>query len=216
MTADNVGMEWSGTEDSEQPPRRAGRLTRERQAVNGGSNLRKRKHIDDDSEAEDMSDDGDVDVSDAGWDSERNEAEDHAMPHAMNSDDDMSADDDELQDEDTEPQSLLLTLRLPSKALSSITNGIRTPATSSATEAENSATARAPKCETEADHPDSRSFVKVDPGTHAQRSLERSPTLPSAYPTPNSFLSSHLDPKPDSGLPTPMQLVNHSMVTNMT
>ena len=183
----------SGTEDSEEPVRAAGRATRSaaRPAVNGAGNPRKRKHIDTYNGIDEWSDEEDAEASAEEWDSDKNQSEDEHMPDADEEDDAMSEADDESEVEDGEPASLVVRLRIPAKSLSrfstpgptpSFKNGAATPLQT----VEDSAQAGAPKCEP-GEEPKlgvSAPVTKVEaPQPQQQWS---SPTGPSSYPTPTS------------------------------
>lgn len=175
----------SGTEDSEQPPRGGGRATRSafKPSVNGSSNLRKRKHIDTYNSIDEMSDE-ESGASGDEWDSDKNEAEDEPMPDVHNDedDDDMSEADEESEDEDREPRSLILRLKVPSAALSNISNGTTTPQSAASPAL---GAAEAGVSELALDESGSLGTLRAD-GDRRQQHPGSSPMGPSAYPTPTS------------------------------
>jgi len=113
-TPDEFGPDYSESKDasdSEQPVRggaRAGRASRG--AVNGGSSLKKRKRINNDDEDEGSLDDMSDDAPPSGeeWDSQANDDGDDAMPDA-------DEDSELLDDEDSEPKRLVVTLKTNGK-----------------------------------------------------------------------------------------------------
>lgn len=193
----------SGTEDSEQPPRNGGRSTRSafKPAVNGSSNLRKRKHIDTYNSIDEMSDEESGASADE-WDSDKNEDEDERMPdvHNDDEDDDMSEADEESEDEDQEPRSLILRLKVPSVALSHISNGTTTPQ-SAASPALGATEAGVRDLDLTSNEPGSLGSLQPD-GERPRQQPGSSPTGPSAYPTPTS--SSFLPPDHKIVAPAPI------------
>lgn len=113
-TPDDFGPDYSESKDasdSEQPVRggaRTGRATRG--VANGGSSLKKRKRINNDDEDEGSLDDMSDDAPPSGeeWDSQANDDGDDAMPDA-------DEDSDLLEDEESEPKRLVVTLKTNGK-----------------------------------------------------------------------------------------------------
>jgi hypothetical protein len=177
-TPDDFGPDYSESKDAsdgEQPVRggaRAGRATRG--AVNGGSGLKKRKRINDDDDdegsLEDMSDD--APPSGEEWDSQANDDADDAMPDA-------DEDSELLDDEESEPKRLVVTLKTNGKARE---NG-SSPAIE-AKPAEDPAAAGALKAE-------STTIVAVDGAqlstTHLQ--VQDADLKQTEYPTPTSTVA---------------------------
>ncbi|KAK3715388.1 hypothetical protein LTR37_007116 [Vermiconidia calcicola] len=196
----------SGTEDSEQPVRGAGRATRSGGAMNDASNQRKRKHIDTYNGIDDMSDEEDAGPSEDEWDSDRND-NDEKMPDADDRDDDMSEADVESEQEDLEPQSLVVRLKVSPKALANVNrvnhaNSLKDGSPTQANPAQEATEAGAPKCESTAD-------AKINKSTSNQPLKQQpnsSPIAPSAYPTPTS--SSFLQGEQKDSL-VPAQAVAH-------
>lgn len=183
----------SGTEDPEQPVRSGGRATRSafKPAPNGSSNPRKRKHIDTYNSIDEMSDEEETGASGDEWDSDKNEAEDEHMPDVGkdDEDDDMSEADEQSEDEDQEPRSLILRLKVPSAALSNLSNGTTTPQ-SRASPNLGAVQDESRDSKPVIDNTSGMGTLRAD-GDGSQHPGS-SPMGPSAYPTPTS--SSFLPP----------------------
>lgn len=126
MNADELGHDYddssrAGREGSDEtdPVRDGGRATRNRGArppTNGGSNLRKRKHIDGYNSIDEMSDEDGASGDD--WDSDKNDEDEH-MPDVAEDDDQQASDDgdDSEDDEEAGERSLIVTLKLKNSSL---------------------------------------------------------------------------------------------------
>ncbi len=181
-------MTRSGTEDSE-PVRGSGRPTRS--GLNGRSNPRKRAYNDIDG----MSDEEDAEPSGDEWDSDKNDDEEQ-MPDASEGEDDMSDADDESQDDDVEPKSLVVKLRLPKKGAQQTTetkneNGSITPPL----EMGEAMQVEAPKPESDRVQERVAAASMPFPATNGVKHAMSSPNGPSSYPTPTSTSFQAPDPK---------------------
>ena len=209
MNTDDLGPEYSedgrpssrarsGTEDSEQPVR-GGRPTRAaaRPVANGFDGSRKRKHIDSYNSIDEMSDEDEADVSNGGWDTDKNEAEyDERMPDADDEDDDMGDADEEFESEDEEQRSLVVKLRVSPDRLAnikteraSLENGLKTEG--------GFAQAGGPECEPK-EEKGANGYIQSTERDEKPQKPEplSSPTGPSAYPTPTSSSFIPADQKP--------------------
>jgi len=114
------GVVADGDEEDSEPVRSGGRVMRSsgrRPLVVGGVNPRKRKHIEGYNSIDEMSEeDEDAGSGDDEWDSDKNDAADEAMPDAEDEDDNETAESDGDGDG---PESLVVRLRVPPKALKS-------------------------------------------------------------------------------------------------
>ena len=196
----------SGTGDSEQPVRSGGRATRSAHhpAVNGSVNPRKRKHIDTYNDIDEMSDEEDAGgASGDDWDSDKNDGEDDNMPDADDDDDQMSEADDESEEEDVEPQSLIVKLKISPKGFGEV--GRAPNGSSTLRTADGPTQASAPRCETY--QQPVATGVKLEA---AQQHPGSSPSGPSSYPTPTS--SSYLQPERKSATAQVPALLQPSLI----
>lgn len=195
----------SATTDSDDRVRGAGRPTRSaapKPMVNGAS--RKRKHIDTYNSIDEMSDEEEAGASGDEWNSDENEREDEDVPDAddgPDADDVPDADDEASEaeqvsdEEDEDPQSLILKLKVPAKALVALDAGVMSPqsAISDQHSTQPGALKTDPDGKTVPNGVTSHSTMDVNAHAvahHRYPHQNSSPLGSSAYPTPtsNSFV----------------------------
>ena len=217
-STDDLAPEYDGdgraeTEDSEDGPVRAGgRSMRTRPAVNGTSNPRKRKHINGYNDIDDMSEEDDAPPSNDEWDSDANEQEE--APDADDEADEQSGDAEEDED-DGEPKSLVVKLKIPRKALGQPVGGLNgdhnhlngqpSPKPEPTNSIVGSALPPSPDAQTHPSAPKSEPH-QVNGGLNGIPTTFHSPaahpmlqpqTIPSAYPTPTSVVEQKSAVMPD-------------------
>lgn len=211
---DELSPEFQEREEDSEPVRGGRRAAK--QAVNGESNPRKRKHIDGYNDIDDMSDEeGDAEASGEDWDSEKNDAENTEMPDADDEDEEPSEDDGPEDDE--EPRSLVVTLRMSPKSLLKCDAPTNTkPGMDGETAPEagvpghdtTQASAGAPKSKPEPSAlPNGVSHGYASAASVDQPFLSTPPSTASAYPTPASGSFPAGDAKPVEQANPPAHIV---------
>lgn len=222
------GIVADGDEDDSEPVRSGGRAMRSsgRQPLAiGGSNSRKRKHIDGYNSIDEMSDEEDAGSEDDEWDSENNDVEDEAMPDAEDEDDNemTGTGEDDDGNGDDESDTLVVRLRVPPKALiSSVHNtvngetlengGVLEPTQmvgTSVVHDSSQAVAGASNADGITDLPKANGFAHGYSAVQQQPKISQplhhptSPSATSAYPTPSSSSFLTTDTKPITVVSTP-------------